>query len=48
MSTVDRNWRELQLETLVDLSLAIGGVRSEEQLVEELLERAVGTLGEKT
>jgi len=44
VDTVDRNWRELQLETLVDLSLAIGGVRSEEQLVEELLERAVGTL----
>ena len=40
----DRNWRELQLETLVDLSLTIGGVRSEEELVEELLQRAVGTL----
>ena len=44
MSTFDRNWRELQLETLVDLSLSIGGVRSEEELVEELLQRAVGTL----
>jgi len=44
MDTIDGNWRELQLETLVDLSLAIGGVRAEEQLVEELLERAVGTL----
>ena len=44
MSTFDRNWRELQLETLVDLSLSMGGVRSEEELVEELLQRAVGTL----
>ncbi len=44
MSTFDRNWRELQLETLVDLSLSIGGVRPEEELVEELLQRAVGTL----
>ncbi len=44
MSTFDRNWRDLQLETLVDLSLTIGGVRSEEELVDELLQRAVGTL----
>jgi Nif-specific regulatory protein len=44
MSTFDRNWRELQLETLVDLSLTIGGVRPEEELAEELLQRAVGTL----
>ncbi len=44
MSTFDRNWRELQLETLVDLSLTIGAVRTEEELVEELLQRAVGTL----
>ena len=44
MSTFDRNWRELQLETLVDLSLTIGRVRPEEELVEELLHRAVGTL----
>ena len=44
MSTFDRNWRGLQLETLVDLSLAIGGVRNEEELVDELLQRAVGTL----
>ncbi len=44
MSTFDRNWRELQLETLVDLSLTIAGVRPEEALVEELLQRAVGTL----
>ncbi len=44
MSTFDRNWRELQLETLVDMSLTIGGVRPEEELVEELLQRVVGTL----
>jgi len=44
MSTFDGNWRELQLETLVDLSLSIGGVRGEQELVEELLGRAVGTL----
>ncbi len=44
MSTFDRNWRELQLETLVDFSLTFGGVRSEDELVEELLQRAVGTL----
>ncbi len=44
MSTFDRNWRELQLETLVDMSLTIGGVRPEEELVEDLLQAAVGTL----
>jgi transcriptional regulator with GAF, ATPase, and Fis domain len=44
MDTFARNWRELQLETLVDLSLTIGGVLSEEELAEELLQRAVGTL----
>jgi len=26
MDSFDRNWRGLQLETLVDLSLTIGGV----------------------
>ena len=44
MDSFDRNWRGLQLETLVDLSLTIGGVLSEEELVEELLQRSVGTL----
>lgn len=44
MSSFDRNWRELQLETLVDFSLTIGGVRPEEELADELLQRAVGTL----
>jgi transcriptional regulator with PAS, ATPase and Fis domain len=44
MSSFDRNWRELQLETLVDLSLTLGGVRPEEDLVEQLLQRSVGTL----
>jgi Nif-specific regulatory protein len=48
MSTFDRNWRELQLETLVDLSLTIGRVRPEDVLVEELLQRAVGTLDAKS
>jgi len=41
---VERGWREVRLETLVDLSLAMGGVRDEEGLVEEVLHRAVGTL----
>ncbi len=44
MGTFDRNWQQLQLETLVDLSLTLGGVRPEEELAEELLQRAVGTL----
>jgi transcriptional regulator with GAF, ATPase, and Fis domain len=44
MSTFDGNWRELQLETLVDMSLSIGGVRGEADLVDEHLQRAVGTL----
>jgi transcriptional regulator with PAS, ATPase and Fis domain len=44
MDSFDRNWRGLQLETLVDLSLTIGGVLSEEELVDELLQRSVGTL----
>ncbi len=44
MSSFDANWRDLQLETLVDLSLSVGGVRPEEELVEGLLQRAVGTL----
>jgi transcriptional regulator with PAS, ATPase and Fis domain len=44
MDSFDRNWRGLQLETLVDLSLTIGGVLSEEELVDELLNRSVGTL----
>ncbi len=44
MDSFYRDWRGLQLETLVDLSLTIGGVLSEEELIEELLQRAVGTL----
>jgi len=44
VTSFDRNWQQLQLETLVDLSLTLGGVRPEEELVEELLQRAVGTL----
>lgn len=44
VSTFDANWRDLQLETLMDLSLSVGGVRPEEELVEGLLQRSVGTL----
>ncbi|NOZ77659.1 MAG: sigma-54-dependent Fis family transcriptional regulator [Acidobacteria bacterium] len=44
MTRFECNWRELQLETLVDLSLSMGGVRPEEELVEELLQRAISTL----
>ncbi len=44
MDSFYRDWRGLQLETLVDLLLTIGGVLSEEELIEELLQRAVGTL----
>jgi len=44
MSNFDGSWREFQFETLVDLSLSVGGVRPEDQLVEELLQHAVGTL----
>jgi len=40
----DGAWRELQFETLLDLSLSVGGVRPEDELIEGLLQRAVGTL----
>jgi len=40
----DRNWRALQLENLVDLSLWTGDLHSPEELIEELLRRAMGTL----
>ena len=43
-SNFDSSWREFQFETLVDLSLAVGGVRAEDELVEGLLQHAVGTL----
>ncbi|MCD4750859.1 MAG: sigma 54-interacting transcriptional regulator [Thermoanaerobaculales bacterium] len=44
MEAFDGNWRDLQFEILVDLSLWVAGVRQEEDLVEGLLQRAVGTL----
>ncbi|MEN8164478.1 MAG: hypothetical protein ABFS37_10150, partial [Acidobacteriota bacterium] len=44
MSNFDGSWREFQFETLVDLSLSVGGVRPEDELVEGLLQHAVGTL----
>lgn len=44
MKTFDESWREIQFETLVDLSLSVGGVRPENELVEGLLQRAVGTM----
>jgi len=40
----ESSWREVQLETLLDLSLDLVGIRSEEELARELLHRAVGTL----
>ncbi len=40
----DQNWRALQLESLVDLSLWAGGLHSIDELTEELLMRAVGNL----
>lgn len=43
-SNFDGSWREFQFETLVDLSLSVGGVRPEDELVEGLLQHAVGTL----
>lgn len=44
MGDFNGSWREFQFETLVDLSLAVGGVRAEDELVEGLLQHAVGTL----
>ena len=44
MRKFDGSWREFQFETLVDLSLSVGGVRPEDELVEGLLQHAVGTL----
>ncbi len=40
----DRSWREVQLETLLDLSLSLVGVRTEDEVLEEILHRAVATL----
>lgn len=37
-------WRQAQLEAILELSLALGGPREENELVEELASRAVGLL----
>ncbi len=37
-------WRRARLETVLDLSLALAGPRRESEVVEELLQRAVGLL----
>ncbi len=37
-------WRRARLETVLDLSLALAGPRSEGEVVEELVQRAVGLL----
>ncbi len=37
-------WRRARLETVLDLSLALAGPREERQVVEELVQRAVGLL----
>jgi transcriptional regulator with GAF, ATPase, and Fis domain len=37
-------WRRARLETILDLSLALAGPRSEGEVVEELMQRAVGLL----
>jgi len=37
-------WRQAQLEAILELSLALGGPREENELVEELVNRAVGLL----
>src|SRR5512136_227970 len=37
-------WRRARLETILDLSLALSGPRLEAEVVEELVQRAVGLL----
>lgn len=37
-------WRQAQLEAVFELSLALGGLREEDELLEELVQRAVGLL----
>ena len=45
MSSSSRDgWRRARLETILDLSLAIAGLRRESEVVGELLERAVGMI----
>ena len=43
MSSLGRDgWRRARLETILDLSLAIAGLRRESEVVDELVQRAVG------
>ena len=43
-SSTREGWRRARLETILDLSLALAGPRSEGEVVEELVQRAVGLL----
>jgi transcriptional regulator with GAF, ATPase, and Fis domain len=44
MSATREGWRRARLESLLDLSLALAGPRRESEVVEELVQRAVGLL----
>jgi transcriptional regulator with GAF, ATPase, and Fis domain len=44
MASTREGWRRARLETLLDLSLALAGPRREAEVVEELVQRAVGLL----
>lgn len=44
MSSTREGWRRARLETVLDLSLALAGPRREGEVVEELVQRAVGLL----
>ena len=44
MASTRDGWRRARLETILDLSLALGGPREEREVVEELAHRAVGLL----
>jgi hypothetical protein len=44
MSIGRNGWRQARLETILDLSLALAGPRRETEVIEELVQRAVGLL----
>ena len=44
MASTREGWRRARLETVLDLSLALAGPRREDEVVEELVHRAVGLL----
>ncbi|MFZ5788380.1 MAG: hypothetical protein ACOY3Y_18240, partial [Acidobacteriota bacterium] len=44
MSTTRDGWRRARLETVLDLSLALAGLRRESEVIEELVQQAVGLL----